>query len=512
MRAHLTTVFCRISCKLYSVVASCIFVALSAGSTFATGSTKCFVIGDTSGSNPSKPLGTQNNPYGSLADVEADTSCETIFVLFSEVVLDGGISLDDGQKLQGLKGPGGALPVLSNSTDASNDGHGIVLGADNTIIHLHVMNTYNSGVLGGSVGRLTIQDSVITGFGQSEILTDLIPQLPFFPTLLSPPGILISSAEDADIRIKGNELGKSNSTSVFIRTLDGNARIEIENTEVSDQGHVPGAGLSPGIAAGAFGDSSMDVKVLNSSVSDIGGGLSNSDGITVFAYESSFVKLEVDGYSYSNPDGDGGPSATGLEFGNLVGVGSSIEAKIQNSTFQGGTSDSIQAQNIFPGFGNSLSAQIHDNEIHGAGISGILVRTGIFASFGRTTVTIEDNLIIDATEFGFALQNLFEQQTNLEVLLQRNTIINSGIAGLLFFQNGPTPLSLSLDAGLGSLGSEGKNRIVDNPLFDVVTDALPVSAAGNWWGSAAGPSSIIEINGGSVDYTPYLTRDPKRGR
>ena len=72
MRAPLTAGLRPISNKLFAFVVLCLLLALTAGSTLATASTKCFVIGDTSGNNPSKLMGSQGNPYGYLSYVEID--------------------------------------------------------------------------------------------------------------------------------------------------------------------------------------------------------------------------------------------------------------------------------------------------------------------------------------------------------------------------------------------------------------------------------------------------------
>ncbi len=86
--------------KLTSIpVLACALSVLLSGA--ATADEQCYVIGDTSGNKLSKALGSNQNPYGSLADVEADDSCQRINVLYSEVPLDGGIALRDGQRLRG---------------------------------------------------------------------------------------------------------------------------------------------------------------------------------------------------------------------------------------------------------------------------------------------------------------------------------------------------------------------------------------------------------------------------
>ena len=117
----MTSMFLRLSATL-------VFIALSN----AALADECYVIGDTSKNNLTKPVGSKQNPYGSLAGVQGDPSCDTITIVYSGVVLDGGITLADGQALKGKQGPGKALPIISNTT-GSNGGNGVQLGANNSM-------------------------------------------------------------------------------------------------------------------------------------------------------------------------------------------------------------------------------------------------------------------------------------------------------------------------------------------------------------------------------------------
>ena len=122
MANTITTLSTRITrYTLCAVLASC------AGNAWAQKSSDCHVIGDTSGNDTRETLGSMDNPYGSLADVEADEACKTIKVLWSETALDGGILLKPGQKLEGREGPRGALPVITNSNPARHGGRGVFL-------------------------------------------------------------------------------------------------------------------------------------------------------------------------------------------------------------------------------------------------------------------------------------------------------------------------------------------------------------------------------------------------
>ena len=483
----------------------------------AAAATMCYVKGDTSQNIVSHPLGSNRNPYGSLAVVEADTDCETIIVLYSSVALDGGITLTDSQKLEGRMGPGNALPVISNTTAANNDGHGVQLAANNTIAKLHIRDSYNSAVVGGNVGKFKIKDSLITGFGQSEALVTN-----GFGDVVSPHGLFLTSTNDVNIEMTKTEISEAKGSAVIIVALAGHADIAIDNLTVRNLGIVDGAYAAAGVAVIGAGASSVDAVVRQSSVSNIGGGDSNSDGMVFLAVQSSTMTVVIDEYSYLNPDGDGGPSAMGLEIGNFHGSGASFEATVKNSTFHGGSSLGMQIIDLGSGGGsNFLSVHIHNNEFYDSAFSGIELDFGQGAAFGTNILTIEDNLIVNAGNNGIEVFSIREQQNVLNVLLQRNTIINSAHAGLAFYQVlGAGAATLNLDAGLGGLGSEGNNKIINSQGADIYVEAfdccgLPptppftVEAANNWWGSASGPATVIEFGGATVDVTPFLTEEPK---
>jgi len=475
----------------------------------------CYVIGDTSKNNSSQPQGSARNPYGSLAAVQADLGCDTIFVLHSELVLDGGISLRDGQELVGKTGPGRDLPVISN-TNGLNGGNGVQLAANNSIDSLHIDGTQNSGVFGTDVGSLEILNSQITNFALSGNIVQLPAPLAFIS--VSRAGIEISPSQDAKIRIAETELGDADSMSIAILPLAEHTDIVIENVSIRDTGITPGAGVTPGIAVAGFGFSSVDLKVRNTSVSNIGADSCNCDGMGLLASGSSTMDVLVDGYRYSNPDGDGGGSATGIEAGNYFASGARFKGAFKNNVIESPSSVGIQILDQAPGSNNQLNVQIRDNEIYGAG-NGIDLDIGFGASHGTNVVTIENNLIANPVNHGIQFVNAIGHQDLVHLLIRRNTVMNASI-GLYFEQAvGGSVGSLILDAGLGGLGSEGHNRIVGSHDADVyvgtfdccgfpLTPPFSADAADNWWGSSSGPDAVVELGGASVDVTPFLTEDP----
>jgi hypothetical protein len=99
--------------------------------------------------------GTFFRPFSSLDQVEAASGPgDTIFVLASHGVLDGGIRLKDRQKLVGLSWPvvfaddDSARAKITNTSDARYDGDAIRLAANNLVANIHIDNAYRSAILG----------------------------------------------------------------------------------------------------------------------------------------------------------------------------------------------------------------------------------------------------------------------------------------------------------------------------------------------------------------------------
>ncbi len=502
----------------------CLALASIASSSWAGKSVSCYVSGDTSGNDTKKPLGSAKNPYDSLAAVAANSQCNKIIVLYSGVTLDGGIVLRDGQKLEGEKGPGGELPVITNSA-LPPQGYGVVLARNNQLKHLHIRDTQDSGIFGSALlippydfgGDVMIQSVLVTGANQSGSFEPLLGA--------AYPSIVLVPATDANITIKNSEIGAANVGSIGIFQLAGYGDVRISNTMVRDQGQLSDEfELSPGIWVAAVGDSSMDVVVVDTTVSNIGSEFqSNSDGLILVNSGTGKMTVKVDGYYYSNPD-DGGQGGTsqGIEMGLIDALGASFDGVVTNSVIEGAYAGGIQVLN--QSFdddsrnNNLLNVQIRDNEIYDCDGGGISLDIG-GSPFGSYFMTVENNLIVNTAFAGISFTNFISQQTLVEMLIQNNTVVGANY-GLAFEQVvGASVDSLSLDAGLGGLGSLGQNRIIDSQIADVFVEAFdccgfpptpPFSAdaANNWWGSDSGPATVVELGGATVNVDPYLTTDP----
>lgn len=457
----------------------------------------CYVIGDTSGNNLSAPLGSLDNPYGSLAAIQADTGCDTLIVLYSEFPLDGGITLRNGQELLGHSGPSGMLPVISNTSASANDGHGIRVAAKNSIESLHVTDTYNRGISGVGIESLSIKDLLITEFGNSEIL---MPNSQ--GTAFAPPGIFVETSFDARVTIEDSELADGVSNGIYISSFSGTTGIVIERVTVRD-GRDVGQVFSQGIGVFSFLDAVVDLKVIDVHVTNVGQGLTQgTSGIAFFADGDSTMKFRVDRFNFFNPDFDW--SEDGLAIGAIFSRGL-IEGEIENSVFRNATgAGAINLFGLF-GFDNTVDVRISNNEIYDSG-GGVRLED-LLSAFSTYNVDVEKNRMVN-TSIGIDNQHILSFSNTLNLFVEKNSIENAFI-GLLNVIIGPNPFAgFNVDAGIGALGSKGKNRFV-NTFLDAIADGpMIVKAQNNWWGDAGGPDIVIEVNGGAIDYVPFLTEDP----
>ncbi len=112
--------------------------------------------------------GSRKHPFASLADAETAT-WNVLIVLSSPFALDGGINLTSGQKLIGEEDPTGIVlsptqPTITNSSNATNNGHGAVVNGNVTIKNIYFKNTYASAINYDNAENLTVLDVLATGY------------------------------------------------------------------------------------------------------------------------------------------------------------------------------------------------------------------------------------------------------------------------------------------------------------------------------------------------------------
>lgn len=477
--------------RILTVIATVLLYLLSGAAVADT----CYVIGNTSENDLSKPPGSMGNPYGSLAAIQADNTCDTLIVLFSETALNGGITLRNGQELIGQPGPAGSLPVISNTSALVNDGHGIRLAAKNSISFIHVRDTFNRGISGIDTSSLSVANTLITEFGNSgQLLPN--PQ----GTLFAPPGIFVQSSDDVRITVENSELGDGVSNGIYFWLSGGLAKITVENVTVRD-GRDVGQQFSQAVGVFTFADASVDLKLIDVHAMNVSQGLTEgTSGIAVFGADSSSMTMLVDGFNFLNPDFDAFEG--GLTIGAITGS-ASISGEVKNSVIRNATGDGINLLGIF-GFGHSIDAHISNNEIYDSG-TGILLRD-LFSGFSTYNVNIEKNQLVN-TGIGVFNDQVFPFFNSLNLFLEKNSIENSFIGFLNVARVFDDSSIFNVDAGGGALGSKGRNRFV-NTFLDAIADGpVYVFAQSNWWGDPNGPDIVLEFFGGVVDYVPFLTKD-----
>lgn len=113
--------------------------------------------------------GSKSRPFSSLQDLEARSGPgDTLYVIQSRGVLDGGIQLKDGQRLIGLgpkvtvANPHSARATLTNTSGARYDGDVIRLAKNNVVQNIHIDNAFRSSILGINAENPRIEDNLMT--------------------------------------------------------------------------------------------------------------------------------------------------------------------------------------------------------------------------------------------------------------------------------------------------------------------------------------------------------------
>lgn len=113
--------------------------------------------------------GSRSRPFSSLEQVEAASAAgDTIYVIQSQGVLDGGIGLKEGQRLIGLgpqvtlANPNSARAKLTNTSNARYDGDAVRLAANNVVENLHIDNTFRAAILGINAVGAQLRSNLMT--------------------------------------------------------------------------------------------------------------------------------------------------------------------------------------------------------------------------------------------------------------------------------------------------------------------------------------------------------------
>jgi len=413
-----------------------------------------------------------------LAQVEAASGPgDTIYILQSTKALDGGIVLKDGQRLIGKgKTRMGRQTTcnsrITNSSKDRNNGRGVVLSRNNFISDICISDTEAEGMFlqmvnpePGTQAKVHIANTHVekTKWIGIFIQTWYLGSEP--PDHRSSLSVLIEDTtilEPTQYGIWSGLYGCRAATldSAIKRSTIRNVR-DILPTENA-------VGVWSGITGGGGDRCQVGLTVLGSRLDGLDFGASLYGGATRSAFDWQFIDNTV--------------------------------TRARRASFEVGNGGFA---NIFNGVvsGNTVSDPLPTDTVPGAGF--YLINGGFgYSSFNAE---IAGNSISVPTGSGIAFQN-FGSVWKLNLRLEDNDILDSRW-GLTVEDMDESAFTVFPD-----IDASG-NRIFRNRELNVYSKGYDISAEDNWWGSAdlldvqAGVSS----SDGHIDFTPYLTVDPRGG-
>lgn len=118
------------------------------------------------------------HPTGSLESIERRSAAgDRIFVLPSDVALDGGIALKVGQRLVGLV-RAGRKPIITNSDSTRHLGCGVLVANGSVVSNLRIERTVASGIYGRNASGVRIDSVDVRGANSGQSFIEAT-----FPTL-----------------------------------------------------------------------------------------------------------------------------------------------------------------------------------------------------------------------------------------------------------------------------------------------------------------------------------------
>ncbi|WP_050760870.1 hypothetical protein [Aeromicrobium marinum] len=313
--------------------------------------------------------GAVDSPFGSLAEAEAASAPgDTIVVLPSPKVLDGGIELKPGQRLVG-EGPSvtaGAVvaPQLTNTTDRL-DGDAVRLADGTTVQNLRITGARRGAVYGLDVTEVLVEGNDVAGQNTSCTPGFLIPAF-IGPTNVPGIGIPVGgglqngwagimidvterqgvTATIADNLVRDADCGDG----IDIRTAgSASADVTVRGNDVRSLKQGPDFKSVLAIGMQASDTSELTAIVHDNTQSDLGDpeelnfilAGSNSEGVYVNGVGPSRMHVTITENIYTNDKGVGNFSANGLEVVTM-GSGSDVSVVVRDSHFSGSPGDLVE--------------------------------------------------------------------------------------------------------------------------------------------------------------------------
>ena len=436
--------------------------------------------------------GSRDRPFETLADAEAASAPgDTIYVVAGTTPLDGGISLQEDQRLLGWgpEGEGSARATLTRSAG----GAVVTLSAGNEVAHLRIADLRGHAIEGtrGSSGA---------HIHHVEIARAIAPETDAEDVSLGVPGGIRWA-----VRLEASGNGDGDQVRIADCSVlggDPEGGDALGGIQIHHRGESSGSYLIERCAFSHLGGravhlltedaSRIEATIRESSADNIGLGDRNSDSILPHLRDRSQQTVRVESYRYDNTLQVGSPSNTGLE-AFLEGApfpaqdnwcdGCRLELHIEDSVFENPVTDGIQLIDF--GSNSQLDAVIRRSRILnakpqqvGGGIS--LLSQNADNTGNRSSLLVEDTEIAGSSRFGVAISDEGEGFTS------------------------------TVDLGGGALGSAGRNRITGSAEGELsVINATPV-AKHNWWGGSE-PRVVLSGEGSSAETEPALDADPAEG-
>lgn len=419
--------------------------------------------------------GSTKRPFGLLSDVEAASAPgDVIYIKQSKTALDGGITLQVGQKLIGLgpdvlKSNGKAAVAQIIDSREGNFSSAITLSGDNEVANVLVTDTYGFAVLINETSGNHIHHSkfnnVAYGFGLQFLTQEGVIGLGVFYS-----GIGVYAGVNSENTIDHIEITKPKGAGISFYSLGEDSVLNIN--EVLIQGAVEGLFNFHGFAFLAEGG---DITINLSNAHFLAnlwghiGGFSFGDSNLVLNFDNLLVEKGATLGHGNN-----------IEVTHLGGTGSLVTT-ITNSIIDGGSEGVIYSnQEYFGTVPNPISHSLDNVIIRNTTWNG--VRTPTMGGFPHQEIKIRNSSIYHVPE-GVVVGN-----TNLG------------------------RESLSLD--LGTATDPGNNRFFNNGVDIIINEDTHVQAVGNWWGSSDAVPNV-EIRSypnradGTIDTAPLLASDPQ---
>ena len=437
--------------------------------------------------------GSRQHPYNSLAGVELNsTPGDKITVLYSDVALDGGILLKEGQHLQGEKGKKDdkhKLPVITNTSLTTNDGNGIVAAKEARVSFVNVKDVLRSGIFFGNASNLVIKKNIIENPNRGAFVG--------FPVSAAIKGIVADGAamnvliEDNEINANGHNIPFTRG--IYVGTLIGGTITGVvQGNNVSDMN---GRAYYPF----AYGNGFSDLAFYDNSARTIGPG--NADSFFIEAADSGQISVDVKNYFIDNSQIGvlGNPFNHGFEVWTKpvavfpgTGTAAKVNVTADQLIIQDSAADGISIWNNSP-----------DSEVS-ITVSNSLILRAAGRLTGGLGVVAQLPLLRSGTPLPNQTLTLKVDTTDIIGTLPGLNLFGLPTAAVHIYTAGSNDV---YDLGGGALGSIGQNRILDNPL-DYVTlfNQVDIFAEHNYYGGGA--PSHLNING-DVFFDRYLTEDPR---